>query len=145
MCLVTWCKDPCTGKETCTQDYLLNWEEDWKTYDCKWGIKSFEKNCTMECSYTDCSADNNNQPCWIERCEDGCDGGNCTVWFQQGNDWFGDECKPKEVGLFDNVNPTKALGNVISFGKQYEDSVNQTFEAFCAPGDASCKGTGKAV
>lgn len=145
MCLVTYCTDPCTGDVSCQQDYLLKWEEEWQQYDCKWGVKTFERNCTMECSYDDCSATNNGNPCWIENCDDGCNNGNCTVWYQDSGEWFGAECEAKEAGLLDNVNPTKALGDVFRFGRKYEETIGSGFDIICPEGDEQCDMNGDAL
>lgn len=72
---------------------MQNEDSELLTFDCSTGIVEITPNCTKpECGYTDCAESNEGEVCWVEECTDQCEMYNCTLWYKNGDEWFGEEC-----------------------------------------------------
>jgi len=92
---------------------------EWEEYDCSQGVLDIQPNCTEECTYTDCSGENNGETCWVEECMDGCEIYNCTIWFQQDNEWYGEVCEEEETSFLSEVRVQDVVSGSMQLGKQY--------------------------
>jgi len=137
-CIVTSCWNPCTKETTCQQDYLQSWEMEWQEFDCSNGVIDIQPNCVEECTYEDCSAENNGETCWVEECSDNCDIYNCTIWFQQNNEWYGEVCE-EEMSLLPEIRVQDVIVDSQRFVETYNDTINSILGQVCAPGDMQCQ------
>jgi len=92
-CTITDCLEPCTNTVTCTQDIMFDdWE--WHSVNCTNGtyFSPDSEYCVAECEYEDCQESSEHPICWKETCNDGCGNKNCSIWYSENDQWYGEEC-----------------------------------------------------
>jgi len=137
-CTLTYCKNPCDGNVTCTQDTALEWDQ-WEQVDCSNGPVELKKECNIFCEYLSCAEEGTDDVCWIEKCDDGCDFRNCSQWRQVDNEWFGEYCDTEEpVNFLPDVRIQDLASTISETGLKYQNTIEDAFKTFCPPGDEEC-------
>jgi hypothetical protein len=110
---------------------------EWEEFDCSNGIIDVQPTCIEECTYEDCSSENNGEVCWVEECKDGCDIYNCTIWYQKDEVWYGEVCE-EEMNLMPDVRVQDVFTGSQMLVNVYNNTIFDVLDQVCAADDIEC-------